>query len=45
MMLCGSRPWVCRRWCKMVVPRPPVVPVKRIGEADGAILIISVGSE
>jgi hypothetical protein len=24
--------WVCRRWCRIVVPRPPAVPVRRIGE-------------
>jgi hypothetical protein len=31
MMEVGSRLWVCKRWCKIVVPRPPVVPVRRIG--------------
>jgi hypothetical protein len=26
-----DRGWVCKRWCRIVVPRPPVAPVRRIG--------------
>ena len=40
-MEAGSRLWVCRRWCRTVVPRPPVVPVRRIGEWDD----IEIGGE
>jgi hypothetical protein len=38
MMLLGSRLWVCKRWWRMVVPKPPVVPVRRMGEAGEAIV-------
>lgn len=31
--------WVCKRWWRMVVPRPPVVPVMRIGEGGGDIVV------
>lgn len=30
--------WVCTRWWRMVVPRPPVVPVRRIGVGGGDIV-------
>ena len=33
-MEAGLRWWVCRRWCRTVVPRPPVVPVRRTGECE-----------